>query len=144
MLFRSAKYTTFFLGAGILGWLVFSRDQRRWLATPWPYLGAALALAMFIPVVLWNAEHGWSSFALQFGRVGSGALTVRYFGDFFVGQLVLATPFILVLAGTGFAGSWRTAQTPFVLPASLLIPAIGYFLVHALHAEVQGNWPSFA
>ena len=35
-----------------------------------PFFNLALALAMFAPVVMWNAEHGWISFAMQFGRVG--------------------------------------------------------------------------
>jgi len=64
-----AKYTGFFLGAGIILWLAVVPKQRRWFRSFWPYAGAAIALLMFLPVVLWNAEHGWISFARQFGRL---------------------------------------------------------------------------
>src|SRR5690348_9636869 len=76
-----AKYTAFFLGAGILVWLTAVPMQRRWYASFWTYAGAAIALLMFLPVVVWNAEHGWISFARQFGRTADGAFTLRYLGE---------------------------------------------------------------
>lgn len=139
-----AKYTAFFLGAGILFWLVIAQKQRHWFASVWPYLGAALAFAMFAPVVVWNAQHGWISFAMQFGRTASGAFTLRYIGEFLGGQLLLASPFIAVLAVTGAATAFRRFQNAdLLLPACFVVPAVAYFLVHSLHGRVQGNWPSF-
>ncbi len=139
-----AKYTAFFLGGGILFWLLVARKQRHWFASIWPYLGAALALLMFAPVVYWNAQHGWISFAMQFGRTASGAFTLRYIGEFLGGQLLLASPFIAVLAVAGGATAFRRFQNAdLLLPACLAAPAAGYFLVHSLHDRVQGNWPSF-
>ncbi len=35
-----AKYTTLFFSIGILIWLVAVPEQRRWLRSPWPWLGA--------------------------------------------------------------------------------------------------------
>src|SRR6185369_6245188 len=75
--------------------------QRRWFLSFWPYAGAAIALLMFVPVLLWNAEHDWVSFALQFGRVEGGGLTLRFLGEFLAGQIGLATPFIAILAFAG-------------------------------------------
>src|SRR6185295_1543872 len=77
-----SKYTAFFWGAGILTWLVLVPSERRWFASFWLYLGGALALLMFVPVVMWNAGHDWASFALQFGRVNGGGLTLRFLGEF--------------------------------------------------------------
>ena len=59
-----------FLFAGVGLFLLTSASHRRWLLTPWPYAGAAVALVMFLPVIVWNQEHGWVSFAFQAGRVG--------------------------------------------------------------------------
>ena len=139
-----AKYTAFFLGAGILCWLLIAKKQRHWFASPWPYLGAMVAFVMFAPVVVWNAQHGWISFAMQFGRTASGSFTLRYIGEFLGGQLLLASPFIAALAVAG-AGTafWRLRNANLLLPACLVLPAAGYFLVHSLHGRVQGNWPSF-
>ena len=141
-----SKYTAPFLGAGALLWLCVSPRERRWLRSPWPYLGAALALVMFAPVIVWNATHGWISIAWQFGRVVTRSFSLRYLGDFVAGQLGLATPFILVLGLTGVIGIVSTEarrRAPILLIAALLAPATAYFLWHSLHSRVQGNWPSF-
>src|SRR5207302_11469645 len=126
-----SKYTAFFLGAGILFWLALVPKERRWFASFWPYLGAAIALLMFSPVVLWNAQHGWVSFAAQFGRLEAGGFTLRYFGEFLAAQLVLATPFIAIL---GIAAIVRILRSPDALRSSraLLLamtePSVLYFL----------------
>jgi 4-amino-4-deoxy-L-arabinose transferase-like glycosyltransferase len=141
-----SKYTAPFLGAGALVWLCVSPRERRWLRSPWPYLGAALALVMFAPVIMWNGTHGWISFAWQFGRVVTRSFSLRYLGDFLAGQVGLATPFILVLGLVGVIGIIATEakrRGPLLLVTALLAPATAYFLWHSLHARVQGNWPSF-
>lgn len=141
-----SKYTGFFLGLGILVWLAAVPKERRWFLSFWPYLGGAIALLMFVPVVLWNAQHGWVSFALQFGRVESGGLTFRFLGEFLAGQIGLATPFIAILAFAGIAMAWRVrgeGQEAFALAAAMILPAMLYFVWHSLHDRVQGNWPSF-
>jgi 4-amino-4-deoxy-L-arabinose transferase-like glycosyltransferase len=138
-----SKYTAFFLGAGILAWLVFVPKERRWFLSPWPYLGGALALAMFAPVVLWNAQHDWISFAAQFGRVDAGGFTLRFLGEFLGGQLLLATPFIAILAVAGVVIAAQSQRPGQALLAAMVAPAAVYFLWHSLHDRVQGNWPSF-
>jgi 4-amino-4-deoxy-L-arabinose transferase-like glycosyltransferase len=57
-----------FLFAGIALFLATSRPHRHWLASPWPYAGFALAILLFLPVIVWNAQHDWASFAFQAGR----------------------------------------------------------------------------
>src|ERR1700742_447057 len=57
-----SKYTALFFGAAILIWLLVVPQQRRWLASPWPYLGAVIAFALFAPVIIWNSQHQWVSF----------------------------------------------------------------------------------
>lgn len=57
-----------FLFAGVGLFLATSRQHRHWLLNPWPYAGLAVALAMFMPVIIWNAQHDWVSFAFQAGR----------------------------------------------------------------------------
>ncbi len=126
-----SKYTGFFLGAGALAWMIVF--ARRWLLSPWPYLGAVLALAIFAPNLWWNATHHWMTFAFQFGRVGAGHFTLRYLFEFLGAQLLLASPFILVAA----------LFTRNRLLIALMLPAILYFAVHSLHDRVQGNWPCF-
>ncbi len=52
------KYTILVLGMGLAVGLVLTA-QRRWLATPWPWLAALIAAAMLAPNLVWQAVHGW-------------------------------------------------------------------------------------
>jgi 4-amino-4-deoxy-L-arabinose transferase-like glycosyltransferase len=136
-----SKYTTPFLGAGAVLWLAAVPSLRRHLRSPWPYAGAALALLIFLPNLMWNANHDWATFAFQFGRVDAGGFAVKYIFDFVGAQIVLATPFVLVLAIFGLIV--KPADEKRFLAPALVLPAVLYFIVHALHARVQGNWPCF-
>ncbi len=138
-----SKYTGLFLGLGMLAWLLAVPAQRRWLVSFWPYLGGTIAFLIFAPVVLWNADHDWASFRLQFGRVGSGGFTLRYLGEFLAGQLGLASPFLAILGVAGIVSILRKPGAQRGLIAALVVPAMAYFLWHSLRGRVQGNWPSF-
>src|SRR5438552_3904211 len=52
-----SKYTALFFGPAILIWLIAIPKLRRWFISPWLYLGGLVALVMFGPVILWNADH---------------------------------------------------------------------------------------
>jgi 4-amino-4-deoxy-L-arabinose transferase-like glycosyltransferase len=138
-----SKYTGFFLGLGMLCWLLAVPSQRRWFFSVWPYLGGVVALIMFVPVILWNANHDWVSFRLQFGRVGSGGFTLRYLGEFLAGQLGLASPFIAILGVAGVVSFARQPGSKGALFGALMAPAVAFFLWQSLRSRVQGNWPSF-
>jgi hypothetical protein len=62
------KWSVLWLGAGLGVALVLS-PGRRALATPWPWLAAALAGALFAPNVLWEVRHDWAT--LEFVRNAS-------------------------------------------------------------------------
>lgn len=140
----SAKYTGFFLCGSLVLWLLANPGARRWLRTAWPYAGALLAILFFVPTAYWNATHGFASFAFQFGRIGK--LGAGHIGEFVGGQLALASPFILVLAGLGLVRNPVVADDgpPLGFASAILWPALLYFAFHALHDRVQANWPSFA
>lgn len=137
-----SKYSALFLGLGALLWLVIDARQRKWLATPWPYFGAALALVIAAPHLAWQAQHQWMTFAFQFGRVSGGAFTLRFIGEFLGAQIGLATPLIFLLMVMGLWRGTRRGDDRLVL-AVLCWTAIAYFLQHALHDRIQGNWPCF-
>lgn len=134
-----AKYTILFLGLGALLWLLVDARQRHWLWTVWPYLGGLVAVLIFVPNLLWNFQNDWQTIKFQFGRVSDGALTYRYIAEFLGAQIGLATPFIFLLAIMGLV----PRRDESYLAQMLIWPSIAYFLIHALHDRVQGNWPSF-
>jgi hypothetical protein len=60
-----SKYTAAFLVPSVLLYLLCSRRDRHWLATPWPYLAGVCSLVVFSPVLYWNWAHQWVSFRFQ-------------------------------------------------------------------------------
>jgi len=138
------KNTAFFVGFGALVWLVVTPSMRRWLASPWPYLGGALAILVFLPNILWNAHNHWATFGLQVSRMESGHWGVRFLGEFIGGLIGMATPFTFLLAAMGLAlatRQWREARHSVL--AAILWPTLLYFTWHSLHDRVQANWPSY-
>jgi dolichol-phosphate mannosyltransferase len=63
-----SKYSIGLLGVAALCFVLGDPPSRRWLRRPEPYAAAALAALLFSPVIVWNAEHGWASFAFQSAR----------------------------------------------------------------------------
>src|SRR6185437_3359855 len=98
---------------------------------------------LFTPNLLWNAAHSWMTFAYQFGRMSGDHFTLRFLFEFLGAQLLLATPFLFVLAALSMAFSSRDRGSATFLLSALVFPSAVYFLVHSLHDRVQGNWPCF-
>ena len=46
------------------------------------------------PILLWQSQHHWETFAFQFGRVGGGHFTLRFVVEFLGAQLGMASPLI--------------------------------------------------
>ncbi len=140
-----SKYTALLLGAGIVGAMAVVPRMRRWWQHPAPYLAAALAFAIFLPVIGWNYHHNWASFAKQMGRVGIHGWGLRYVAEFAGSQVGLLTPFVFCLAAGGVWIALRSNKSEqrdaggYSLTA-LIAPMTLYFLFHSLHARVQGNW----
>lgn len=68
-----SKYTIALLGGAMLLFLLIDKDARKWLLRPQPYIALLIICALFSPVIIWNMQHAWASFAFQSeGRVASG------------------------------------------------------------------------
>ena len=138
-----SKYTALFFGAQILLWLLLVKDQRRWLASPWLYLGGIVAFAIFSPVILWNADHQWVSFIKQLGRARVEGMTLKYLGEMIPTQFVFATPSVFILGVFGLYALTK-ARAAHAAGAALISISVWmtflYFVWHALHARVEANW----
>ena len=68
-----SKYTIALLGGAMLLFLLTDKDSRKWLLRPQPYIALLIVCVLFSPVIIWNMQHAWASFAFQSeGRVASG------------------------------------------------------------------------
>jgi hypothetical protein len=131
-----SRYSALFLAPGVLLWLALSSDGRRQLRAPWPWLGAALALAVFAPNVAWNADHGWLTFAKQFGRARPAGFAPQFLGKLAIDQFLLLNPLIAIFIGLAIR---KRAAWPML---AISAPFAAYLVFHSLHDAVQGQWPA--
>lgn len=99
-----AKYPIVLLAGGAAGFVLTDPAARRWLARPQPYLAALLALMLFSPVLIWNAQHDWASFAFQSSR--------RMQQGFEFSTHLLVAHVLLLLFPTGALAAWGVVTRP--------------------------------
>lgn len=146
-----AKYTmVFFFLCGFL-FLLFT-DKRELLKGPKPYLALLIALFVFSPVILWNAQHDWVTVRHTMGQAGvPKGLTVslKSLLDFAGSQVGVITPILFFLMIRALVAEWRNVRegsraAPQSLPGVFLfwfsVPILAFFLAKSAQATVQANW----
>ena len=138
-----SKYIGALAPLGLLAFLVISPAERRWFRHPAPYVAAMLAVLVILPVFLWNAQHGWVSFAFQGSRgVASGGLKPLGVLRIALGQIAFLSPWMFVPLVAGLVSGirrWRDGRRLFLLCLSL--PTIVLFTVAPLWiARGQPHW----
>jgi 4-amino-4-deoxy-L-arabinose transferase-like glycosyltransferase len=138
-----SKYSALFIAPGMLLWLTATAKGRRQLRTPGPWLAAAIAGALFGLNLAWNAEHGWLTFAKQFGRVTPQGFAPRYLVELALGQILLLSPLVALFAVAGaFVRSRRPGTIDLWPFAAIGAPFAAFLVLHSLHDRVQAHWPA--
>ena len=153
-----SKYTAVLLPAGAAFGFVLDPRLRRRLLTPGPWIGVGLGLAAFSPVIMWNAELGWPSFAFQLDHgLGGGAsdagLVTRLLGtgnrelEYVGGQLGLVSPILFVLMGIATIRALRSGargedDSRHTVLAGIALVVFVTFALSALRRHVEPNWPA--
>ena len=120
----------------------------RWLRSPYPYLAVLIALVLFSPVLIWNAQHDWASFRFQLVRATSiHDVSLRTVGDYIGLQFGLVGFVLLPVVLSGLVlTAWRgyRAREPvaILLSTAVLVPFL-YFLWKSLTLRVGDTWPMF-
>jgi 4-amino-4-deoxy-L-arabinose transferase-like glycosyltransferase len=142
-----SKFTAAFFAAGVGLALVATPSLRRWLVSPALFASLAVALMIFAPFVIWNAAHGWATFAKQLGRAPPNGFAPYYLAEFLVAQIGLLNPLVVAaFVPAVLSIPWRAPALPQSpdearrILACTIAPAAVYFLLHSLHDRVQGNW----
>lgn len=139
-----SKYTSVLIPAGVFIALLSRRDLRARLSEPGPYAATVIALLILAPTLIWNASHGWISFAFQLHH-GLGQTHGSIIGRELAlvgGQLGLISPIIAVMVTIAVARVLRGTADPrrFML-AVVATTATVFFVVSAFRRPVEPNWP---
>jgi 4-amino-4-deoxy-L-arabinose transferase-like glycosyltransferase len=137
-----SKYTVVFLGAGLLFYLVTSRERLGWLKLWQVWVGGVLALALFAPVIWINSQRNWNSFRFQLGRSNFADHIVQpgEFLRFLIEESIQLLPPLFIFMVTGAVLFFARRAKPLALPILTSAPMVAYFLVDALFGRVNPNW----
>lgn len=139
-----SKISSCLLALALLGALL-GGDGRRLLVSPWPWLAAALSLAIASPFLAWNAARGWPSFGFQLRHgLGGGGFSLARLAGSLGAQAAYVSPLLLVLAA---AAGWRAlrarggaAQRALAFSA---LPVVAFFTAAAAFTPGSlPHWPA--
>ncbi len=132
----------FFLGLGLLATARGRQELRRWP----PWAGAALALLVVSPVLLWNAGNDWVMFRHSQGHVlgvaeeGGWRSNLGHLVEFLGGQFLALSPLVAVALVYELGRPPRPAEQRLLWGLSLAV--LAFFLAKATFSKVQLNWPA--
>jgi dolichol-phosphate mannosyltransferase len=138
-----SKYSIGLLAPVTLVFMLWDSKSRQWWRRPEPYVAALLASMVFLPVIIWNAQHQWASFAFQTSRRLSEAPQFALH-KLIASILVLITPtaaiaIVVALAAKPQSGDLAAARRRRFLALAMVIP-LTVFTLFSLRHEVKLDW----
>lgn len=138
-----SKYHAALFALGALAYFVLHPGLRTWLRRPQPYIAVLLALVLCTPVIVWNAQNEWASFAFQLGRgtaVGSSsaAIITRLFLT--EAAYLLPTTALLLVASL----VWLLLKWPAPRQSMAFFAALGLPIIVGLDANRFWTWQAYA
>lgn len=143
-----SKFTAVMLLPAVAAFMLVPKWRGRWLASPYPWLAALIAVVVFLPVLIWNSQHDWASFRFQLVRAtATHELSLRTVGDYIGLQFGLVGFVLLpvVLSGvalTAWRGYRRGDAVAILLSTAVIVP-FGYFFWKSLSLRIGDTWPMF-
>ncbi|MBL7036193.1 MAG: glycosyltransferase family 39 protein [SAR324 cluster bacterium] len=143
-----SKYIMLLFYIGLFLHLLLYRKTRKELLNPWLYTAGIISLAIFIPVLIWNAQHDWISFRWQMAKGTSGADFGENTLAFTLGHLLLFSP---LWALTGGLGIWWLrdrlvlAKSPEAVITVISIFPLLFFTLMSLKGTISDpHWANLA
>jgi 4-amino-4-deoxy-L-arabinose transferase-like glycosyltransferase len=143
-----SKFTVVLMLPAVLAFLLVPGWRMRWLKSPYPWLAALIALILFLPVLIWNAQHDFASFRFQLVRAtATHDIALRTVGDYIGLQFGLVGFVLLPVTLSGLAlSAWRgyvKGDAPAILLSTAVAVPFLYFLWKSLSLRVGDTWPMF-
>ena len=100
-----------------------------------------LAGLMFLPVLVWNALHGWSSFAFQGDRAMGSQFRPWLVLATLAGEALFVLPWLWVPMMDAFVRAFRATWRPLLLACVAAPPIVGFALISAWSSQrVLYHW----
>lgn len=135
-----SKYNMVLVYPGIFLFLITDSSQHHWFRRKELYLGFFFSLALFLPVMIWNAQHDWASFSYHLFERHEGANEIEW-GNvtvFIVLQFLLTSPLLFPAFFTTSLKNVR--RTDVKLLFFYGTPILFTFLISSLFSEFKLHW----
>lgn len=143
-----SKYTFGLFPISLAILIITDPAKRKLLLHPAPWITVGTAAIIFLPNIIWNAQHGWPAILFQFHHGVGGTHFPRFdtFGEYLGGQIGVATPFlfILLIATVYIAYRQRNKIPQLMLLILLTALPLTAFGISSLQKRVEANWPAMA
>ncbi len=136
--------------AATVVYLVVSPERRRWFRNPGPYLAAGACALVFLPFVIWNAQHRWATFSFQLWErhLDEFGFSVGKIAEFAFEQLANTSVFLflplfacLLAYPSRLPHAWRSPYRFLWLQA---VTVLLFFLAVACVSETHPHWTLLA
>ncbi|CAN5396791.1 hypothetical protein BH10BDE1_BH10BDE1_19620 [soil metagenome] len=140
-----SKYTTVLVGGSLLLYFFFDSGLRRVLVSTGFGTAILIIMAGTLPVLIWNGQHEWGSFAyhLHDRQTGGGGINFTRWLQFWVTQAAFFTPTVLILNLIALVTALMRSSDPrWRYLFWLSMPTLAIFTIQALFAEFKPHWPA--
>lgn len=135
-----SKYTMFLFWLCLGIFFFLSPENRFWLKRKELHLCLLISALFFLPVLIWNSQHQWVSFAFHSGKTTADAWGINIL-PFIADQLVHFTPFLLfTLYNVGKFSLKKDAGSKLLF--SFSFPILLLFLLLSVKVKIWAHWPS--
>jgi 4-amino-4-deoxy-L-arabinose transferase-like glycosyltransferase len=135
-----SKYTMFLFWPCLVLFFLLSPENQSWLKKKEPYLALLISCLFFLPVIIWNSQHGWASFLFHTGKASADPWG-KNFLPFVADQLVHFTPFLL-FAIYGLSKYALKKDAASKLLFSFSAPFLLLFFILSFKIKIWAHWPS--
>ena len=143
------KYTA---ALQLVCWMIFFAllpAARTHLKKSGPWLALGVFALCTLPVLIWNAQHGWITLSHVAGNAQLDRHwepTLKYFWEFLGAETGLLNPIFFFAALWASVAFWkRRAEKPlWLFLACMGAPLFYGYWLYSLHSRVQPNWPAAA
>lgn len=138
----NTKFPMVLLAPGFGLYLLATKEHRKDLLKPWPWVGILIATVLLAPIILWNLKYDWPSFKFQFhDRHSNHGYDPQRWLQFFGMQWGLMSPGVFVSLWLALLASIVNFKNPrWRFLFCMAIPSFLIFYPQPLWADFKPHW----
>ncbi len=135
-----SKYTAVLFIVPIILYIIIKKEYKALLHVN-TLFAIIIALVIISPVIIWNMQNDWMSFAFQSSHVaGKSTIHLEYFFQSLATQLGAYSPFLVPIAFYGLYKSFKSNNDLMLLSALFALSIFLFFAYASLYNRALPHW----